>query len=364
MAPGGGAVSGLSAHVVVRRPELTVDVGIDVAEGQTVAVMGPSGAGKSTLLGALAGLVPLTEGEVAVDGQVVERTRGSRIRLAPMHRGIVLLGQDPRLFPHLSARENVAFGPRAGGMARAAARAQADAWLERVGLADAGDRRPAHLSGGQQQRVAVARALAASPRAVLLDEPLVALDPVTAGDIRAMLAEQLAHTTVVAVTHDAVDAAALADRLVVIEAGEVRQSGAVADVLGHPATGFVAAIAGLNRVEGIADRGAWAREDVRLVAADAASRRLASADGRALAAVFRPAAVRVGAAAAPGGWVARVDRLESTPAGVRVHAGWCVADVDAAAAAGLRPGASVPMSLDPADVRFIPASAAAARLGA
>ncbi|WP_191906612.1 ATP-binding cassette domain-containing protein [Microbacterium lushaniae] len=357
-------MSGLSAHVVVRRPELTVDVGIDVAEGQTVAVMGPSGAGKSTLLGALAGLVPLTEGEVAVDGQVVERTRGSRIRLAPMHRGIVLLGQDPRLFPHLSARENVAFGPRAGGMARAAARAQADAWLERVGLADAGDRRPAHLSGGQQQRVAVARALAASPRAVLLDEPLVALDPVTAGDIRAMLAEQLAHTTVVAVTHDAVDAAALADRLVVIEAGEVRQSGAVADVLGHPATGFVAAIAGLNRVEGIADRGAWAREDVRLVAADAASRRLASADGRALAAVFRPAAVRVGAAAAPGGWVARVDRLESTPAGVRVHAGWCVADVDAAAAAGLRPGASVPMSLDPADVRFIPASAAAARLGA
>ncbi len=357
-------MSGLSAHVVVHRPELRLEVGIEVAEGETLAVMGPSGAGKSTLLGALAGLVPLTEGQVVVGGQVVERASDSRIRLAPMHRGVVLLGQDPRLFPHLSARENVAFGPRAGGMARAAARAQADAWLDRVGLADVGDRRPAHLSGGQQQRVAVARALAASPRAVLLDEPLVALDPVTAADIRAMLAEQLARTTVVAVTHDAVDAAALADRLVVIEAGRVRQAGAVADVLGHPATSFVAAIAGLNRVEGVADRGAWTREGVRLTAADADSRRIASADGRPLAAVFRPASVRVGATAGPGGWTARVERLESTPAGVRVHAGWCVADIDAAAAAGLRPGASVPMSLDPADVRFLPASAGPARLGA
>lgn len=351
-------MTGLSARVVVHRARFTVDVSVEVAAGETVAVMGPSGAGKSTLLGALAGLVALEDGEIRVADRVIERAgagRGGagRVHTTPRRRGIVLLGQDARLFPHLTARENVAFGPRSAGMPAARARAHAEDWLARVGLAGAGARRPAELSGGEQQRVAVARALAASPRAVLLDEPLVALDPATAADIRAMLRDQLATTTVVAVTHDAVDAAALADRLVVLEEGLVTQSGAVRDVLTNPATGFVAAISGLNRVEGASARGSWQRDGVRLTAADAASRSLANVDGRALAAVFRPSAVRL-----HGGdvnaWTGHVDRLEPTPSGVRVRVGWCLVDVDAGAAASLAPGAPVSLSVASEDVRFLP----------
>jgi molybdate transport system ATP-binding protein len=362
-------VTGLAARVLVRRSRITVDVALEVAVGETVAVMGPSGAGKSTLLGALAGLIALDEGEIRAGERVLERTAAPRIRTAPMKRGVVLLGQDPRLFPHLTARENVAFGPRAAGMQRPEARAAADAWLARVGLPSAGERRPAQLSGGEQQRVAVARALAASPRAVLLDEPLVALDPETAADIRSMLRDQLADTTVVAVTHDAVDAAALADRLVVLEEGRVTQSGAVRDVLAAPATRFVAAIAGLNRVEGVSSDGGWERDGVRLDSTDAASRALAAEGGRAIAAVFRPGSVGAVAgqdvraarnAAGPRNtWTAAVDRLEPTPAGIRLHAGWCTVDLDAASAIGLAAGSPLTLSVDPADVRFLPL----ARLG-
>lgn len=357
-------MTGLTAHVVVRRARFTVDVAVEVAAGETVAIMGPSGAGKSTLLGALAGLVALDDGEIRIADRVIERARAARVHTPPPQRGIVLLGQDARLFPHLTARENVAFGPRSAGMPVAAARARADEWLDRVGLPGAGDRRPARLSGGEQQRVAVARALAASPRAVLLDEPLVALDPATAADIRAMLRDQLATTTVVAVTHDAVDAAALADRLVVIEEGRVTQSGAVRAVLTSPATGFAAAIAGLNRVEGRAAHGGWERDGVRLSAADAASRRLAGTDGRALAAVFRPSAVRLAAAGEENAWSGRVDRLEPTPSGVRVRVGWCSVDVEAGAAAPLAPGAPVSLSVAPEEVRFVAIGAVAEDSGA
>ena len=170
---------------------------------------------------------------------------------------------------------------------------------------------PHELSGGEQQRVAVARALAASPRVVLLDEPLVALDPETAGDIRRMLRDQLASTTTVAVTHDAADAVALADRLIVVEAGRVTQEGPVRDVLAAPASRFVASIAGLNRLVGVASQGAWRGGDVRLTSADPASRELAATDGAALAAVFRPGDVQV-AEAGPESWTAVVTRLEPT----------------------------------------------------
>ncbi|MGP3534662.1 sulfate/molybdate ABC transporter ATP-binding protein [Microbacterium sp. RD1] len=352
-------MSGLSARIRVPREHFDVSLSLEVAAGETVAIMGPSGAGKSTVLNALAGLVPLGEGEIRVGDRVVERApvRG-RLRVPPMRRGVVLLGQDARLFPHLNARDNVAFGPRATGTPRAQAAADADVWLARVGLDGAGGRRPAELSGGEQQRVAVARALAASPRAVLLDEPLVALDPVTAAEIRAMLREQLSGVTTVAVTHDAVDAAALADRLLVLEAGSVTQSGLVRTVLAEPATPFVAALAGLNRVDGEAGAGRWVRGDVRLRSADAASHARADGSGRPLAAVFRPAAVRlVPTDAVENAWTTTVDRLESTPTGVRMHAQWCAVDLDAASATALAPGTSVRLSVAPADVRFLPCPA-------
>lgn len=348
-------MTGLRAHVVVPREHFVVDVSLEAAAGETVAVMGPSGAGKSTLLQALAGLVPLSDGEISVGGKAVDRVGASPVRTPPMRRGIVLLGQDARLFPHLSVRENVAFGPRAAGVAARDARDAADALLARVGLPGSGDRAPRELSGGEAQRVAVARALAASPRAVLLDEPLVALDPSTASDIRRMLREQLADTTTVAVTHDAADAVALADRLVVVEAGRVTQAGPVREVLAAPASAFVAAIAGLNRVEGAADAGGWRRGDLRLTSTDAASRALAAVDGQPLAAVFRPADARIIAAGESDAdaWRATVVHIEPTLDGMRVHTELCAIEVPLAEGRGVRVGDAVRLRIEPGGVRFV-----------
>ncbi len=358
MATRGGAVSpasaeredrsrsGADARIVVRRgTRFTLQAAVTVADGETVAVMGPSGAGKSTLLGALAGLIPLDEGHVRLDdrdlsapGRTVEASR----------RDTVLLGQDPRLFPHLSAGENVAFGLRAHGTPRAEAAARAAELLARVGLPDAAPHRPAALSGGQQQRVAIARALAASPRLVLLDEPLTSLDTGTAGEIRSLLAELLAQVTCVLVTHDAVDAVALADRLCILEAGRVTQLGAVREVFAAPATSFVAEQAGLNRVDGIVIGGVWSADALRLPAPGVT-------DG-AGAAVFAPGAVRVGVAGEVS-WRTRVTRVDQTVGGVRVHTESPLLAVDVPlgrwAQHPLVPGADVELSLDPAAVRVI-----------
>ncbi len=343
-------MTAVHARIHVSRPGFELEVPLSVASSETLAIMGPSGAGKSTLLDALAGFVPLSDGRILLGGDEVSTPR---FQLAPARRGTVLLGQDPHLFPHLSARENVAFGPRAAGTPARAARRRAEDWLARVGLADAGDRRPADLSGGQQQRVAIARALAASPRLVLLDEPLTSLDPVTADGIRALLAEHLEGRTCVLVTHDAVDAVAFADRVAVVEEGRLTQEGAVRDVLGAPATAFVASLAGLNRVVGAPASGGVVVDGVLI-------------EGRGdlegtpvAAAVFHPIDVRIAAAGEPASWSTRVVRVEPTIAGARVHTatGGIAVDVslDELAARGLRPGAEVTLSVAPERVRLLPA---------
>lgn len=360
-------MSALHAEVAVAARRLDATLHADA--GETVAVMGPSGAGKSTLVEAIAGLVPLSGGVVRIGARTVADPRPR----VPVHRrGTVLLGQDPRLFPHLSARDNVAFGPRSRGVEKAAASHHADELLWRVGLGGAGHHRPSELSGGQRQRVALARALAVAPDVLLLDEPLTSLDPETADGIRAVLADVLHGVTTVLVTHDAVDAASLASRIVVLEAGHVTQQGAVRDVLNRPATPFAAALSGVNRVTGRLLDGRWvAAHDggapVVLEGVAPASGR----DGDPLVAVFRPGAVRIAGAAAdtwtgvlrldaaqPGRWHARVTRLEQTPSGVRVHtdAPNVVADlpVEVVADLGLRPGIPVALAVDPADVRLLP----------
>ncbi|HAN24259.1 MAG TPA: ABC transporter ATP-binding protein, partial [Microbacterium ginsengisoli] len=159
--------SSLDARVVVRRDGFALDAALAVAPGETIAVMGPSGAGKSTLLGALAGLVPLDDGRIAVGGR--ELSTPART-VPPARRRMVLLSQDPHLFPHLSALDNVAFGPRARGVPRSVARARAQDWLDRLGVGAAASRRPDALSGGQRQRVALARAIVTEPDVLLLDE--------------------------------------------------------------------------------------------------------------------------------------------------------------------------------------------------
>ncbi|MFT4210440.1 MAG: ATP-binding cassette domain-containing protein, partial [Microbacterium sp.] len=219
--------------------------------------------------------------------------------------------------------------------------------LARVGLPDAGPHRPADLSGGQQQRVAVARALAASPSLVLLDEPLTSLDTGTAGEIRALLAELLADLTCVLVTHDAVDAVALAARVCVLEDGRVTQVGAVRDVFAEPATAFVAEQAGRNRVIGVVADGVWRAEGLRIPVPGVA-------DGPA-AAVFAPSAVAVAAVDGAVRWRARVTRVEQTIGGARVHAAVPPLAVDVPLAEWaqhpLAPGDEIELSLDPAAVR-------------
>jgi molybdate transport system ATP-binding protein len=245
----------------VDRGAFALDAVLHAEPGEILALMGPSGAGKSTLLGVLAGFVPLSAGAVRLDGDTVQDA--VRVDVPLRKRGVILLGQQPRLFPHLSARENIAFGLRVRRVAKARARREADAWLERIGLRGLGDRRPSRLSGGQQQRVALARALATSPRVLLLDEPLTSLDPATADGIRTVLRDQLAETgtTVVMATHDAADAVALADRLIVLEAGRVTADGPPGVVLGAPATAFAAALS--RSVPG--DLGDWEARVERVV---------------------------------------------------------------------------------------------------
>jgi len=268
-------------------PERGLDVSLRVPRGETVAILGPNGAGKSTLLGVLAGLVRPETGRAELAGRILfdvgspgsggsghaaadaaprtvrdqrtvlekrpipERMPSRRERWLPAHaRGVALLAQEPLLFPHLSAASNVAFGPRSSGTSRHEAHARALHWLHEVDATELADRRPTELSGGQAQRVAVARALAAEPQLLLLDEPLSALDVAAAPLLRRMLRRVLVDQTVLLVTHDVLDALTLADRVVVMHDGRIIEEGPTRDVLERPRTRFTADLAALNLITG------------------------------------------------------------------------------------------------------------------
>jgi molybdate transport system ATP-binding protein len=242
----------LDVHVVLGLGELDLDVEVAAGEGETVGILGPNGAGKTTLLRALSGLLPIDRGHVTLDGTVLDN--GDGVFVPPERRPIGVVFQDYLLFPHLSALENVAFGLRSRGTKRAAARRDALAALERVGLAHAGAVKPRELSGGQAQRVALVRALATEPRLLLLDEPLAALDQSARGSVRRDLRSQLGSFPGVRllVTHDPIDAAVLADRLVILEHGRVVQRGTFADVSARPRSRYVAELVGVNLLDGVA----------------------------------------------------------------------------------------------------------------
>jgi molybdate transport system ATP-binding protein len=238
----------LKARVKVRHDKFALDVQLDVDPGETVAILGPNGAGKTTLLRALAGLVPI-EGRVELGGQVLEDS-ALRLRVPTEQRHVGLVFQDHVLFPHLNALDNVAFGLQAQG--RPEAKQIARGWLERAGLADKASSMPRELSGGQAQRVALLRTLATDPRLLLLDEPLSALDVTIRAEVRRELSRQLASFGGVRliVTHDPLEAIALADRLVVLENGQVVQSGTPEEVTARPRSRFVADLAGVNLLRG------------------------------------------------------------------------------------------------------------------
>ncbi|MGR6973315.1 ABC transporter ATP-binding protein [Streptomyces cynarae] len=238
---------GLDARIVVERGSFRLDVALAAAPGEVVALLGPNGAGKTTALRALAGLVPLSGGHLRLDGAALERT-------PPEARPVGVVFQDYLLFPHLSALDNVAFGPRCRGASKVEARAVAAGWLERMGLAEHAGAKPRRLSGGQAQRVALARALATRPRLLLLDEPLAALDARTRLEVRGGLRRHLDEFEAVAVlvTHDPLDAMVLADRLVVVEHGRVVQEGTPSDIARRPRTDYIAQLVGLNLYRGTA----------------------------------------------------------------------------------------------------------------
>ena len=342
----------LEAHVVVRRPAHVVDVTLDAAPGDVVAVVGPNGSGKTTLLRALAGLIPLSEGQVSCAGQ----DWGDRVTVQDRRTGMVF--QDILLFPHLSARHNVAFGPRSRGGNRASALAAADLWLSRVGLSDLADRKPSQLSGGQAQKVALARALASDPVLLLLDEPMAALDVRVAMELRVDLARHLREYGGISllVTHDAVDVQAMATKVIVLEDGKVAQQGTPAEVAAAPRTEHVARLVGLNVL-----RGTSTGTHVRLGTEALVS--VTPYDGDVLA-CFRPSAVTLTAdeptSSARNRWRGRV--LSVAPHGevARVHldaAGGVLADVtpESVVSLGLESGREVWVTVKASEIQIHPA---------
>ena len=332
-------------EAVVRRGDFTLSVDTQFDDGVVTAILGPNGSGKSTLLRTVAGLEAVDRGSVSIDGTIVDavRTPVSRATFVePRRRDVGVVFQDYALFPHLSVRQNVAFGPRSRGAGRSAARAQADAVLDRLGVADLADRRPAALSGGQAQRVALARALATSPRALLLDEPLAALDAQVKDDVRAQLASTLRGVpgTTLLVTHDPFDALVLADRVVVVEDGAVVQDGAPADLTRAPGTSYVAALVGVTLLRGVASAGVIAVDGGgSLQVADQ------SLSGPALC-VVRPESVTVGQSPPEGSarnrWPGTVVSVQPSLDRVRV-----VVDGAPSVVAAVTPGAAAELALAP-----------------
>ncbi|MEU4065664.1 ABC transporter permease [Streptomyces wedmorensis] len=215
--------------------------------GTTIAVVGPNGAGKTTLLRALLGLTPRAHADLTLGGTDVTA-------LPPHRRRVAWVPQDGALFPHMTALANTAYGLRAQGVPRTEARREARAWLDRLGVGHLAHRRPAQLSGGQAGRVALARALAARPRLLVLDEPLAALDQTTRAHVRHTLRTHLAGFGGVCliVTHDPVEAVSLADRVLVLDDGRALQDATPSEVTRHPRSPWVARMLGRNAWPGTA----------------------------------------------------------------------------------------------------------------
>lgn len=241
----------LEADFITQAGQFRLEFSLRCGPGEVVALLGPNGSGKSTTLRSIAGLAAITSGRIAIDGDVLDD--GVRF-VPPQQRKLGYVFQDYVLFPHLTVRENIAFGADAQ---------RVDEWIERMQLSEVASRKPAQISGGQAQRCALARALATNPRALLLDEPLAALDAGTRVAVRTELRSHLRsydHATVL-VTHDPLDAMVLADRIVVIEDGKITQEGATAQVAGHPQTQYVAALMGVSLVRGVARDGVLTTSD-------------------------------------------------------------------------------------------------------
>lgn len=349
----------LTSRIELTVGSLDLRVTLDVQPGEVLALLGPNGAGKSTTLRCLAGLSPIAAGSIAIDGTVVDDPAAD-VFVEPEGRSIGVVFQQYLLFEHMSVLENVAFGLRARGAAKADARRTAREWLDRVGLGDYADQRPRVLSGGQAQRAALARALATHPRVLLLDEPLAALDAGTRSTVRRDLRHHLASFDgmSVLVTHDPVDAYALADRVAILDAGEVVQVGTFAEVTAHPRSRYVADLAGVNLVTGdIADGVLTTTGGAHVV--------ISGAEPGPAFAVIRPSSIvldrtATGGSSARNRWTGAVTDIDRLGDRARVSIDGALpltAEVTVAAldALGLRPGDVVHASVKATDIEAYPA---------
>ncbi|WP_193103965.1 sulfate/molybdate ABC transporter ATP-binding protein [Brachybacterium sp. FME24] len=340
-------------------PDRDLDVALEVADGETLALVGPNGAGKSSILSLIEGTLRPATGRITLDDGVLTAP-GTWV--PPHDRAVTTLTQDPVLFPHLTVAGNIMFALRSHGVPRREARAATSQWLTEIDLAELASRRPSQLSGGQAQRVAIARALAAGPRLLLLDEPMAALDIDVAPALREQLRRSLAERTAIIVSHDVLDTVTLADRVAVLEHGRILEQGPTQDVLARPQESFTARLAGLNLLTGI-----WDGRVVRL-GSDRSADALAGCpvgpleSGSRVRAAVRPARVGVveeGGAAPPGATLLRrvVTGLEPFGDLVRVRAGGIAADLTPHQLAHLplRPGDTVALCVRAEDVSIYPA---------
>jgi molybdate transport system ATP-binding protein len=308
-------VTSLSAAVAVQRGAFRLAAEVAAEPGETLGLLGPNGSGKSTLVAALAGIVPLERGEVRVGSSLWESTARRR-RLRPQARSVGVVFQGLLLFPALSAIDNVAYGLRARGVRRAQARARARDLMERLDIAHLAHRAPATLSGGEAQRVALARALVTEPDLLLLDEPLSALDVAKRSEARRALRQALDDFGGVKllVTHEPLEAMALSDRLIILEAGRVVQSGTPVEIRSRPRSRYAATLVGLNLLSGVlvADGGHSSVDtgDGRVVIGDSGL-----PPGTHVLATIHPRAITLGTQAARPSTSAR-NVFEATVAGI------------------------------------------------
>jgi putative spermidine/putrescine transport system ATP-binding protein len=249
-------------------------VNLKIPDGAYCCFLGPSGCGKTTILRMIAGHEDPTDGEILIGGEDV-------VGLAPVERRTAMMFQSYALFPHLNVRDNIAFALRVRGMSAAERRREADAMIEKVRLTELTDRLPGQLSGGQQQRVALARAAITGPRVLLLDEPLSALDE----QLRVQMRQELSRMqrelgiTFIHVTHTQLEAIAIADMVVVMEQGRIKQAGPARDVYDRPQDRYVAEFLGgqnvlrgkVERIEG--DRAVISAQEMRDVVVPLGTRR-------------------------------------------------------------------------------------------
>lgn len=304
------------------------------------------------------GLVDVDRGRVVLDDVVLDDSAAGTW-VPPDKRRIGAVFQDGILFPHLNVLDNVAFGPRSRGVRPRDARRLASEWLERLDLSDLAHAKPRSLSGGQSQRVALARALATEPRLLVLDEPLTALDASTRPEVRRELARHLDtfDGAALVVTHDPIEAMALADRIIVIEDGRVTQEGTPPEVREQPRTRYVADVAGVNLFRGDAGSDGLVIEDGGLLVS---AQRL---DGPAFA-VVHPRAVSLHARQPEGTprnvWQGVVRHVDPEGDRARVHVDAPVpitAEITAGACneLALREGTPVWVSVKATEVSLYPA---------